>query len=136
MRISDWSSDVCSSDLQNEREPVMTARFGIGAKHAEQPIGPDRARRPGSLAIDDIVIAVTHGLAADRRNVRTRARFRPALRPDVLSRRHARQTARLLLVGTVFHQRRSQQESAILVDAPRFVRTPDFLFSDKHSAQN
>src|SRR3546814_8604001 len=81
MRISDWSSDVCSSDLlldrpdrdarqiqrhQNEREPVMTARFGIGAKHAEQPIGPDRARRPGFLAIDDIVIAVTHGLAADR----------------------------------------------------------------------
>src|SRR3546814_7645669 len=72
-------------------------------------IGPDRARRPGFLAIDDIVIAVTHGLAADRRHVRTRARFRPALRPDVLSRRHARQKARLLLFGTVFHQRRRPQ---------------------------
>src|SRR3546814_4874800 len=94
-------------------------------------IGPDRARRPGFLAIDDIVIAVTHGLAADRRHVRTRARFRPALRPDVLSRRHARQKARLLLVGTVFHQRRRQQEYAILVDAQRCVRAPVFLFEDQ-----
>src|SRR3546814_7476754 len=46
MRISDWSSDVCSSDL-------LPARFG------KLP----RGFRPGETAADDMNVVGTHGLA-------------------------------------------------------------------------
>src|SRR3546814_5544755 len=46
MRISDWSSDVCSSDL-------LPARFG------KLP----RGFRPGETAADDMNAVGTHGLA-------------------------------------------------------------------------
>src|SRR3546814_16585539 len=32
MRISDWSSDVCSSDLQAERNPVLVAHWVGGSR--------------------------------------------------------------------------------------------------------
>src|SRR3546814_2187373 len=36
MRISDWSSDVCSSDLWSERESGLAARFRIGGAIARR----------------------------------------------------------------------------------------------------
>src|SRR3546814_4016720 len=39
MRISDWSSDVCSSDLETDRCPLGLAGFlGIGAVVDDSPI--------------------------------------------------------------------------------------------------
>src|SRR3546814_17977753 len=43
MRISDWSSDVCSSDLAGAREPIGDARVNDA-----QP--PDRAEQPERAA--------------------------------------------------------------------------------------
>src|SRR3546814_15028389 len=43
MRISDWSSDVCSSDLERERADEMRVAAGVGAGVA-QP-GFDAAHR-------------------------------------------------------------------------------------------
>src|SRR3546814_10431191 len=40
MRISDWSSDVCSSDL-----PVGVAGFPVHPRNAEQPVEPRRLGR-------------------------------------------------------------------------------------------
>src|SRR3546814_10207022 len=46
MRISDWSSDVCSSDLLADHEPAAL-RLGIGAAD-----GPDgHAELPGEIAM-------------------------------------------------------------------------------------
>src|SRR3546814_15108466 len=46
MRISDWSSDVCSSDLPPERHPAR-ARHRPGGKRAATVAGRDRpADRP------------------------------------------------------------------------------------------
>src|SRR3546814_15817237 len=46
MRISDWSSDVCSSDLQ--RRHPRTARDPVGVLLGAEPLRPDRLvwRRP------------------------------------------------------------------------------------------
>src|SRR3546814_2374410 len=62
MRISDWSSDVCSSDLdiaeglfaqRRERTPAFTADLmlvrghGVGAKSTEHDVGKRISRPPG-----------------------------------------------------------------------------------------
>src|SRR3546814_19494522 len=68
MRISDWSSDVCSSDLQIERlAPGRVGPFGAiddrparnrgpprGFTHAR--IGEDAARREGKIDLDRIAL--------------------------------------------------------------------------------
>src|SRR3546814_10858339 len=41
MRISDWSSDVCSSDLEKPEKPVY------------KPIGPDERAALSTKAVDD-----------------------------------------------------------------------------------
>src|SRR3546814_3752619 len=37
MRISDWSSDVCSSDLAPGRRPLVRIRTGVGQHGTRQP---------------------------------------------------------------------------------------------------
>src|SRR3546814_11525429 len=48
MRISDWSSDVCSSDLQGPLAPLTWPRspgsIGDGFLTATEPLFPDRRR--------------------------------------------------------------------------------------------
>src|SRR3546814_12123456 len=53
MRISDWSSDVCSSDLQVERSQV--ARYRV-----ESNVFRHMGRRP-DRRIDDDLLAVVQG---------------------------------------------------------------------------
>src|SRR3546814_6531839 len=64
MRISDWSSDVCSSDLQ--RQAVVPGR-----KEAEHDPHQDDQRHAGAHEVDEAVVARVHhqqvGLVADRR---------------------------------------------------------------------
>src|SRR3546814_1530183 len=50
MRISDWSSDVCSSDLHDARTQAVRARRKFPARGALPPPHPRRAgRRPADL---------------------------------------------------------------------------------------
>src|SRR3546814_1366813 len=45
MRISDWSSDVCSSDLlQAKWNDRLFSRISAGSTALEKPYGPDRRR--------------------------------------------------------------------------------------------
>src|SRR3546814_10011497 len=45
MRISDWSSDVCSSDLVEVRELGWSARHAQRLKHIDIESGSERTRR-------------------------------------------------------------------------------------------
>src|SRR3546814_9734321 len=66
MRISDWSSDVCSSDLRQDIFPHGAVADGIGARGAgrahaaKRGVGPgiDREKQPG---IADIFIQLLAG---------------------------------------------------------------------------
>jgi hypothetical protein len=59
------------------------------------------------LAIDDVVIAFSDRARAQRRQVRTRTRFRVSLAPPILGRQHARQEIILLRrIAEVLHHRR------------------------------
>src|SRR3546814_13661479 len=55
MRISDWSSDVCSSDL----DVLQTAAPVVGRADAEQPL---QAVAPGVREIPEIEVALDHRL--------------------------------------------------------------------------
>ncbi|MCY1222161.1 hypothetical protein D9M72_342420 [compost metagenome] len=116
---------------QHEGQPVVSRRGRIGAEQPEQPVRPHRPRRPDLLAVDDVVIAVAARAAADRGHVGTGVRLGPALRPDMLARGHARQEARLLRRGAELHQRRPEQEDAVLVDAHRRAGAPVFFLEDE-----
>src|SRR3546814_6839930 len=61
MRISDWSSDVCSSDLESGVLPLYTLSHEPGAAFAADAA----ARFNCGLG----VVAVTYGAGADRKSV-------------------------------------------------------------------
>src|SRR3546814_17990845 len=59
MRISDWSSDVCSSDLQDQRCRIDEA--AIGRRHRRRP---RRARREGvGITLSDEVLEAVVGVS-------------------------------------------------------------------------
>src|SRR3546814_5910357 len=43
MRISDWSSDVCSSDLPSEPRPVYSRCWGEGGRNVLSPLNKRHA---------------------------------------------------------------------------------------------
>src|SRR3546814_3684615 len=78
MRISDWSSDVCSSDLTARRYPAVARQylFGQGRARAEQAADEDRSARRcsrvgdrGRESPDQAIHQALHGRGgvADRR---------------------------------------------------------------------
>src|SRR3546814_7051909 len=67
MRISDWSSDVCSSDLMVDALGLKQARGALGAKVI--PGGP--AEKAG-IESGDVIVAID-GKPVDTTNALTRA---------------------------------------------------------------
>src|SRR3546814_18712179 len=67
MRISDWSSDVCSSDLSEERQQQHPQQR-IAHRHRAARHRPQRgARDPGvESAVDDVVIDAPRAAHDDR----------------------------------------------------------------------
>src|SRR3546814_7560560 len=49
MRISDWSSDVCSSDLQRAVVELQRRHVAIGVDGGEIDTGPGQVRRPADV---------------------------------------------------------------------------------------
>src|SRR3546814_13132878 len=95
MRISDWSSDVCSSDLRTAGSRIRTAR-GIGPARASIPrMGPAGRRRrlaapgPGLPATDRTLARTTAAL--HRQDAGKLAAFGRAARDA--ARRHGDRTA-------------------------------------------
>src|SRR3546814_2733940 len=73
MRISDWSSDVCSSDLQSFRPAISRPRFAIGADRREMhqcPApggGTGFGDMPRAFDMERLKIAIQHPDQVDHR---------------------------------------------------------------------
>ena len=83
---------------QQEGNAHLLLSLGVGAREAEKPIGVLRGRRPGLLAVDDIMVAVTHGAGLQRCEVGAGAGLGKSLRPPVVEICGARQEVALLLL--------------------------------------
>src|SRR3546814_13539611 len=107
MRISDWSSDVCSSDLSDRRQHIE--KFGETHRRVDQPrdlrIGRiDQKIFVGGVCARSVADAEMRG--GDRHGRRGEGRAWPApRRPRVEARRHTQ-----LLVGREF----AAAEAAVL----------------------
>src|SRR3546814_2925907 len=66
MRISDWSSDVCSSDLKRsgDRQPFDRSKVAAGVRSATKGRPPEVSN---DAAIDDLASAVEDALRLDGR---------------------------------------------------------------------
>src|SRR3546814_2365491 len=53
MRISNWSSDVCSSDLATRRPRMALSTSGASAVHSPTTSAPTRAAAPKAATNDD-----------------------------------------------------------------------------------
>src|SRR3546814_6429354 len=73
MRISDWSSDVCSSDLQSFRPAISRPRFAIGADRREMhqcPApggGTGFGDMPRAFDMERPTLAIQHPAQVDHR---------------------------------------------------------------------
>ena len=103
---------------ENEGETPVTGRVRIRPEHSEEPVGEGSPAGPGLLAVDHVVVAIANRSGLDVRHVGAGVRLGPALGPDLLGGGHLRQEAALLLGSADLHDRRSEQEDAVLVDAP------------------
>src|SRR3546814_18111111 len=71
MRISDWSSDVCSSDLQRPDE-IGRGQHGFGMEAAAPPGGAGAAEAEGGIMTHGMILCVhaqkgaSDGAATDR----------------------------------------------------------------------
>src|SRR3546814_20323589 len=61
MRISDWSSDVCSSDLESQHDLPLRLAFGIADRKLAQPSGDHLLELLGQLARDRGLAVAEHG---------------------------------------------------------------------------
>src|SRR3546814_4577597 len=84
MRISDWSSDVCSSDLPVHRQRQSCGAAGLrGVRlHADRRLCHFAVRRPGRLkAMSEIVTQTSDGVLTitsnrpDKKNALTQAMY-------------------------------------------------------------
>src|SRR3546814_9303931 len=76
MRISDWSSDVCSSDLSIPGEHGQRARPAVGVRPFDQLSAADQFRAHEVARLDQRVHRLIGHLPATVRNGQTAARDR------------------------------------------------------------
>src|SRR3546814_21174312 len=79
MRISDWSSDVCSSDLLSRRDVVVVSTvsciYGLGA--AEEYLGAMTSLQVGDRISRDVLVRRFLNMQYDRNDVDfSRGKFR------------------------------------------------------------
>src|SRR6185312_7191342 len=86
----------------------------IGADDQETVVGIMRARSPDLLAVDDPVVALLLGAAAQARNVGAGRRFGEQLAPDLLAGSELRQIAALGVLAAPGHHGRAAHAFADL----------------------
>src|SRR3546814_3073949 len=62
MRISDWSSDVCSSDLQAERRQIVARHIIVAFAHLRADRGRRGVEDIDPMLVDDLPEAVVVGV--------------------------------------------------------------------------
>ena len=81
---------------QQEGDARLRLCRSVGSDKAKNPVGMLSQRRPGLMAVDDVVVTVPHRFGTDRCKVRARARLRVTLAPPILSGENPRQEFLLL----------------------------------------
>ena len=71
---------------EEKADALLLLHGGVGTHQAEDHVGVLGERRPGLLAVHDIVIAVANGAGLERGKVRPRAGLGVALAPPVVVR--------------------------------------------------
>ena len=117
---------------QQEADAFLLLRIGIGANKEEAPVGMLRHGGPGFLAIDDIMIAITHGFCAQRSEVGTGAGLRITLTPPVIARQDAGKEAGLLLgraegIDNGADHRQAEGHGADAIGSGQFFRPDEAL---------
>jgi hypothetical protein len=97
---------------QQKRYSVLLLGRLIGARQAEHPVRILRERRPGLLAVDDILIALASRRGLERSEVGARARLGKALAPPVVEIGDAREVATLLRLAAEGDDDRSHHVDA------------------------
>ncbi len=97
---------------QQEADAVLLLGALVGAHQHEDPVGVVGERGPDLLAVDDEVVAVEHGLGAQRGEVGAGIGLAVALAPDVLAGEDARQMEALLRRRAVADQQRPEHDDA------------------------
>ena len=83
---------------EQEGNALLRLHLRVGAHQHEHHVGPVTLTGPGLLAVDQVMIAIVLGPAAQGCQVRARARFGIALAPEVVGRKNARQVAGFLFI--------------------------------------
>ena len=85
--------------------PLCFGAVGVGAGEHEDPVGEVAGRRPDLLAVDDPLVAVEHGPAAEVAEVGAGVGLGVALAPEVLAGSGCGAGSALLLVGPPLEHR-------------------------------
>src|SRR3546814_4245642 len=123
MRISDWSSDVCSSDLFGGRErqrrvpAQLRGIIDVAAGQPPYPVVAIRAARAGAQMIDQM--AETGTEAFDQPRTRRLHQPRPLAIGDVPLRHLAAKIGEDLAVGRSRLERRAGDPLLAIADHPR-----------------
>ena len=104
-------------------------RRGVRRRAREQQpeVGVRPVADPGLRAVDDVVIAVEHGLRRDRRHVGSGLRLGQGIGAELFAAEHARQPGRALVVGAEACQRGRRQRVHGDVDADAHPGGRDLL---------
>ncbi len=103
---------------------------GVGAHEQVAVVGDRGVRRPGLLAGHHVLVAVEPSARAQRGQVGAGVGLREPLAPHDLAAHDRRQQRRLLLVGAVGQDRRSDPVDVHVLRAPRLADRPQFLAED------
>src|SRR3546814_19181744 len=89
MRISDWSSDVCSSDLGQSRILFSTEQGSLGCQRLHGIPGLCKGRNIGICNTEPLHLHRCPAICAER----------PALRPEVATRQHRPEDRKSVVSG-------------------------------------
>jgi len=115
---------------EQEADPLVLGRIGVGAHEQEAPVGDVRHRRPDLLAVDDEMLAVQHAARLEVGEVGARVRLRESLAPQLVGGQDLLQMPRLLGRRAVLHQRRAEHREPAAVDELGRLGARHFLEED------
>src|SRR5690606_12953253 len=116
---------------EDERQALVALGAWVGAKQAKGPVSEHCARRPNLVAAQHVFVALAAGGGTNRSKIAASLWLGPGLCPDLFAGCHGGEEARLLVRRTELHQRRPEQEDAVLVDAQRSAGAPVLFLEDQ-----
>ena len=114
---------------EDETDAFPLGHIEVRSDEAEHPVRVMRARGPDLRAVHKVVVALVLGARLQGSKVRTGVRLGIALAPTVLAARDLGKMARLLVLGAVFEQCRTDHGETVSAEGKRRPRR-EHLFSE------